>query len=89
MNVRRENVVERMLAHWRKLAGASHIGISCHVDPGPAKLFSPLVQTSSPELAYFTLQLLPWSNAELHNDFMVFIYGLDKWESIQLLLEML
>lgn len=41
-----------MLAHWRKLAGASHFGISCHVDPVPAKLFSPLVQTASPELAY-------------------------------------
>ena len=75
MNMRRQKVVERMLAHWRKLAGASHIGIKCHVDPGPAKLFFPLVQTASPELA---LHLLAWSNAELHYNFMVFVHDLDK-----------
>ena len=44
--------MERILAHWRKLAGASHIGIGCHVDPAPAKPFSSLVQTASPEHAY-------------------------------------
>ena len=38
-------------AHWRKLAGASHIGIGCHVDPVPAKPISSLVQTASPEHA--------------------------------------
>ena len=67
-----KKVVERMLAHWRKLAGASHIGISCHVDPArPLSLF---LHWSRQFLRNMPIDRpLLWSNARLHYSFIVLI----------------